>query len=398
MSEASTDATSESARLFEERDFLLRSLDDLDSERDAGDLDDTEFEALRSSYTVRAAEVLRRIDSPAALEAPATSEQAAVAPGRRSRRRGVMIGLSLAVFGVLAGLALARSVGQRGTGVSLTGSGGSDRERAADCRSLAFAEPESAITCYDALIVDRPDDPEALTYRGWAKVRTGDGAGAELDFERVLAVAPDYPDVYAFRAVVEKNDGRFADAQASLDRLATLDPPADVTDTISSMGLDVAVAEGLLSPDVRECWLREKAAIEGVNAALAAPAGGAAGSLTELVGADQCLTAVLVTRPDEVDALVMRGLAISILYQVSTAAQPDASVLARALEVLDHAVAVAPTDPEARLIRAAVANMGGDPKSAASDLAAIGDSVISPLYRSIDVAAIRHDVERQLAK
>ena len=50
------------ASLEDERDFLLRSLDDLESEFDAGDLDDADYRRLKSDYTARAAEVIRRLE------------------------------------------------------------------------------------------------------------------------------------------------------------------------------------------------------------------------------------------------------------------------------------------------------------------------------------------------
>ena len=50
------------AELEEERRFLLRSLDDLEREHDAGDVDEHDFAALRDGYVARAAAVLREID------------------------------------------------------------------------------------------------------------------------------------------------------------------------------------------------------------------------------------------------------------------------------------------------------------------------------------------------
>lgn len=42
------------ADLEEQRDLLLRSLDDLEREHEAGDLDTADYEALRDDYTRRA--------------------------------------------------------------------------------------------------------------------------------------------------------------------------------------------------------------------------------------------------------------------------------------------------------------------------------------------------------
>ena len=49
--------------LEEQRDFLLASLRDLERERQAGDVDDADYHALRSSYTARAADIIRRLDA-----------------------------------------------------------------------------------------------------------------------------------------------------------------------------------------------------------------------------------------------------------------------------------------------------------------------------------------------
>ena len=68
------------AELEEERRFLLRSLDDLEREHDAGDVDEHDFATLRDGYVARAAAVLREIDEgKAALAAQAP-------PSRRDRR------------------------------------------------------------------------------------------------------------------------------------------------------------------------------------------------------------------------------------------------------------------------------------------------------------------------
>jgi hypothetical protein len=50
------------AALEEERDFLLRSLEDLEREYAAGDVDDSDFEELKDDYTARAAAVIRAIE------------------------------------------------------------------------------------------------------------------------------------------------------------------------------------------------------------------------------------------------------------------------------------------------------------------------------------------------
>src|SRR5690606_27537834 len=85
--------------LEEERDFLLRSLDDLEREHEAGDVDDHDYEVLKDDYTARAARVIRAIET----------HQARLAAARRprSRRRVALTTLGVVAFAVLAGVLVA---------------------------------------------------------------------------------------------------------------------------------------------------------------------------------------------------------------------------------------------------------------------------------------------------
>ncbi len=65
--------------LEEERDFLLRSLDDLERELAAGDIEATDYRALEEDYTARAAAVLRRLQHLDEAPAPASAESEAEA-------------------------------------------------------------------------------------------------------------------------------------------------------------------------------------------------------------------------------------------------------------------------------------------------------------------------------
>ena len=87
----------------------MRSLDDLDEELAAGDLDSEDHRVLSQSYTRQAAEVLRGGDEE---------------PGRpTARRRGKLVAsvLGLVVVGIVAGVFLARAVGSRHSGDVITG-------------------------------------------------------------------------------------------------------------------------------------------------------------------------------------------------------------------------------------------------------------------------------------
>ena len=100
------------AELEEERAFLLRSLDDLDREHDAGDIDETDYVTLRDGYTARAAAVLRAIES----------EQAALPSARpRNWRRITLWAAVVVVVAVAAGVLVAWASGDRMPGDTSSG-------------------------------------------------------------------------------------------------------------------------------------------------------------------------------------------------------------------------------------------------------------------------------------
>ena len=375
------------ARLEEERDLLLRSIEDLDEELAAGDIDEADHRVLRDDYVARAAAVLRSIDSH-------TEEMDRAAPSRSSLR------LALTVVGVVAvtavvGVLLARSVGARGVGEVATGTDGSVRSRLAACQPLAFGEPEEGVECYQDILDDQPDHIEAVTYQGWAHYRAGDTDAAADRYEQAIALDATYPDVRVFTAIAHKDDGDFEAAQAELDVFFSLDPPPGVQSTLTQLGLDAEIAYGLLAADTQECWELARVAAE----ALAAGAGEAGGSgeaggddeapdvVTAIGEALGCLGAVLNDRPDDVDALLARAylLAISGGSQLATEARTS----------LDAILAIDPAEPTALLMGAALANVEGDPQRALADLEAFEATGArpSPLYPLAEPEALRRQIE-----
>ena len=218
------------ARLEEERDHLLRSLQDIDAEHAAGDLDEHDYEELKDDYTVRAADVIRAIEEHHDLVERSRPE--------RSWRRTALVVGGVLVFAVAAGVLLARSSGQRGAG-TITGNGDSLREQLASCQMLSLQKPAEGITCYEPILKTSPDNLEALTYQGWAYIRDGQVERGAKNLARVVELDPDYPDVRVFRAIAltraatsaakagDSTTAResFLAAAAELDRFYRNDPP-----------------------------------------------------------------------------------------------------------------------------------------------------------------------------
>jgi tetratricopeptide (TPR) repeat protein len=242
--------------LEEDRDFLLRSLDDLEREREAGDLEESDYLALKEDYTARAAAVLRALAAepeadPAAAPAPVAvgatpgaavgdgdgaaagatpdgpqarrrlTERAPAGPGR-GRWRPVVVGAALLAFASAAGLLVARSAGERLPGDAATGEIASTGPSSEIADELAGARDLigegrtlDAIKAYDRILERDPEQPEALAYRGWLLRLAGKAAddtslidkGMEF-IERAVAADPGYPDARFFRAFVNYQDRR----------------------------------------------------------------------------------------------------------------------------------------------------------------------------------------------
>lgn len=211
--------------LEEERDFLLRSLRDLEAEHEAGDVDEDDFLTLKDDYTARAASVLRAI---AEREAGLAAVRAArpATPGRRIGTVAVVIG-----FAVVAGLLLANAAGRRGATDTATGDNRqSCRQGLLEAQANLGEAPATALKQYDEVLAQCPGNAEALTYKGWLLYRTSVDAAGSPDAARLqelglqsLADAvladPDFADARIFRASAFQALGRTAEAKAEIDRV-----------------------------------------------------------------------------------------------------------------------------------------------------------------------------------
>jgi tetratricopeptide (TPR) repeat protein len=217
------------AALVDQRDFLLRSLDDLEREHDAGDVDDTDYETLKDDYTARAARTIRAIES----------HQAQVAASHRPRswRRTLVTTAAVVAFAVLAGVLVAQASGRRGAGDMLTGDiRQSSRMQLAEALDVAAeGDYDGAIEIYDDVLDAQPDNVEALTYKGWIQYRSGDPAGAVGSLTSALSADAEYPDTHAFLAIILNDAGQTELALQELERLDALDPPPDMLQLVAGL-------------------------------------------------------------------------------------------------------------------------------------------------------------------
>lgn len=360
------------AALERERDFLLRSLDDLDAERAAGDLDTSDHAALADDYTRRLAEVARSID-----EERTAFDQVDTKLDTRQR---VFTVIGIVVLAVLAGVLLGEASGFRSPDDSVTGdirqsSAGLLAE--ADTLTREQRWPE-AIEVYDEVLDVAPGNVEALTYRGWLTARLGDDETALLDLSEAVAVDPTYPDARVFSAIVLDNQLRFTEAAAELAAFDSVDPPEDMLMLVEQFDLRVSVAAGQINQVFSPLEPGETVDLSQIDASLdvIARAGARLSQLGDIVLAQATFSAVLAEDPEQLIALVGKGQ----LARQAEITDLNPELASEAMQALNEAVRLATSqdEPVIRLYRADARLAQGDAEGAFEDLEAVDRVVLSP--------------------
>jgi cytochrome c-type biogenesis protein CcmH len=251
------DEVQSKAELESERDFLLRSLDDLEAERAAGSIDDESYRALHDDYTARAAATIRALrDGVDALPRP---------PAVPWQRRAVVIGV-IVLFAVGAGVALAAALGARLPGQTSSGNTSAPTNRPSSFEKrrqqleasisrnpndvpsrlllARFLEADNdlagALKQYDAVIGVDPKNAEAYAQSGRLLYLTARAAPADAPtlvdqskarLDMAIDLDGQYPDARYFRAIVLANEFQdFATAQNDLQRYLILAPNGPFAD------------------------------------------------------------------------------------------------------------------------------------------------------------------------
>ncbi len=198
---------SDTEALTEERDFLLRSLDDLDAERAEGNIDDDTFARLHADYTARAARVLHQLEGD---PMPADT----VEPARVSARRRVLTIGGIVVFAVVVGVVLAFGLGARLPGDTITGRQGESAAAAAK-RRLANQRAD---------VKDAPNDAAARLALARSLMGSDDVKGALRQFQAAARLDPKNPEPYAYTGWLIRLQGYPAEGLTLLDKAIQLDP------------------------------------------------------------------------------------------------------------------------------------------------------------------------------
>jgi cytochrome c-type biogenesis protein CcmH/NrfG len=268
------------AALEDERDFLLKSLDDLEAEHESGGIDDESYAQLHDDYTARAAATIRALRD----GVDARPEPAAPVP----RRRRLMIIAAVVVFAIVAGGSLAAALGARLPGQTSSGNSQSSSDATAkrlgkviqSLEAKVNASPDdydnrlalahayeangdlrNALAQSDAAISINGDRPEAHANAGRILFIAAKGINdkntqaqfveeANAAFNTALEKAPDYTEANYFRSVLEYSIKQYELAQADLQTYLAKSPNGPYADGAHNLLATVTAKIGSTSTTV----------------------------------------------------------------------------------------------------------------------------------------------------
>lgn len=331
-------------RLREEREHLLASLDDLDAERAAGDIDDLDYETLRDDYTARAAQLTRVLDGAAVRRAPKE-------PNTRSSQ--VKWIATVVVIAALASWAMVEFSGARGAGETASGEirQGTTTLLADAAQAFGSGEPDRAIELYGEVLDLQPTNVEALTYRGWISYQTGDVDAAKADFDEAVAFDAEYGDVRVFRAIVALDEERFDDASNELAAFDRSNPTAIARDLVAQRQVRERIGVARMAELLDESDSLPDLEANNVGIAEAQLSGELFVQLEDPERALRSFDAVLQVDSTNADALAWHGWTLALLAESGAE-----ELFVDAEDWLARAVEADPANPDARVFRAFVFN------------------------------------------
>ena len=358
---SSTIDDDERERLAEERDHLLVSLDDLDSEFAAGDIDEVDYQTLKDDYTARAAKLSRVLDG-----APVKRTKAATLPVGRK----IMWIAGVVLLAAFSAFAMVEFSGARGANETASGDIRLSSASLLNDASAEFRQGniEGAIETYGEVLEQSPTNVEAFTYRGWLQYQTGNVEAAIADFDEAVAFDPEYGDVRVFRAIVALDAEDFDTARAEIEAFDASEPSAIAQSLVAERQVRerIAVARmtALLQESADDLGLVDLEA-EGVPIEEAQASGEIFVQFQDPVSALRSFDSVLEVDAENSDALAWRGWTLALLAETG-----DENIFADAEMWLQQAIDANPNNADARVFRTFVFNRLGRVDEAREELAA----------------------------
>ena len=234
-----------------ERDFLLCSLADLETEHAAGELSEERFCELYDEYTTQAAVALRALDR---LHQQAAAGDDDDQPERR-RRTWMPVAAIILLIAIVGSVFLARSLASRESGQTITGNA---QSTAPDLATLAAAAADrpgdaqaqldygfallnadravDALRAFDAASRLDPTNPVPQAYAGWIIYLAGRPDDALPRLDAAITADPTYPDAHFLRGMVLlRGTGDQPGARAEFDTFLRLAPPGPMREQVRAL-------------------------------------------------------------------------------------------------------------------------------------------------------------------
>tara|TARA_Y100000287_G_scaffold54527_1_gene42842 strand:+ start:6581 stop:7714 length:1134 start_codon:yes stop_codon:yes gene_type:complete len=336
-----------------EKDFLLKSLDDLDSELAKGDLTEKDYAQLSRNYKRRLIKLTKQ-------------ETRSIKESKLQNVKKTWFTVTfLVVLALISGIAIANSSGERTGSETITGS-----IRKSTVTKLQEAQQllsdsdkwDEAISIYDEVLQDQPSNAEALTYRAWLRYRTGEDSDPQIrDWREVRILNPEFADAIVFLTIALSDESRFSEALIELQELQELEITSQLRSVLDSQGLIGKVyaeskydlLQNFEQPLLNELEMNTRIALEAANYLLQSD------KAQRSVSALKLFRAILEDDPTNPEALSRQAL---LLAQTG-----DVALYQRAVSQINFAVNQNPTNIEVLLTRAILIS-GTDSQTACGDL------------------------------
>ena len=336
-----------------EKDFLLKSLDDLDSELAKGDLTEKDYAQLSRNYKRRLIKLTKQ-------------ETRSIKESKLQNVKKTWFTVTfLVVLALISGIAIANSSGERTGSETITGS-----IRKSTVTKLQEAQQllsdsdkwDEAISIYDEVLQDQPSNAEALTYRAWLRYRTGEDSDPQIrDWREVRILNPEFADAIVFLTIALSDESRFSEALIELQELQELEITSQLRSVLDSQGLIGKVyaeskydlLQNFEQPSLSELEMNTRIALEAANYLLQSD------KAQRSVSALKLFRAILEDDPTNPEALSRQAL---LLAQTG-----DVALYQRAVSQINFAVNQNPTNIEVLLTRAILIS-GTDSQTACGDL------------------------------
>ena len=336
-----------------EKDFLLKSLDDLDSELAKGDLTEKDYAQLSRNYKRRLIKLTKQ-------------ETRSIKESKLQNVKKTWFTVTfLVVLALISGIAIANSSGERTGSETITGS-----IRKSTVTKLQEAQQllsdsdkwDEAISIYDEVLQDQPSNAEALTYRAWLRYRTGEDSDPQIrDWREVRILNPEFADAIVFLTIALSDESRFPEALIELQELQELEITSQLRSVLDSQGLIGKVyaeskydlLQNFEQPSLSELEMNTRIALEAANYLLQSD------KAQRSVSALKLFRAILEDDPANPEALSRQAL---LLAQTG-----DVALYQRAVSQINFAVNQNPTNIEVLLTRAILIS-GTDSQTACGDL------------------------------